>query len=206
MVKIKYKGVLDMKCAICKMKPKNKCEKEGFDCTGGKLDLSDYQLEENQGPHRISGYLQYEHGDNLTRLEELMEYCNKMEYKKLGLAFCIGLAGESRLISEILSNHQFQVSSVCCKICGLDKQDFDVPNINSKKLEILCNPIGQAQILNRAKVDLNVEIGLCVGHDILLHQYLEAPVTVLAVKDRMLAHNPLGVVYSGYWKKKFKVK
>ncbi len=35
-----------MKCARCSQKPKNRCNKEGFDCTGGKLDHSAYALEE----------------------------------------------------------------------------------------------------------------------------------------------------------------
>ena len=195
-----------MKCADCKQKPVNRCDKEGYDCTGGKLDLSAYELEENKGPHRISGYLQHECGNDLTRMEELIKYCKKMGYQKLGLAFCVSVAEEVRLVAKILSNNDFKVESVCCKICGLDKKDFDVPNVNPNKAEMLCNPVGQAEILNRAKVELNVELGLCVGHDILFHKYAEAPVTVLAVKDRVMAHNPLGVVYSSFWKKKFKVK
>lgn len=28
------------------------------------------------------------------------------------------------------------------------------------------------------------------------------PVTTLVVKDRLLAHNPLGAVYSRYWRRK----
>ena len=28
------------------------------------------------------------------------------------------------------------------------------------------------------------------------------PVTNLVVKDRLMAHNPLGVIYSRYWKRK----
>jgi len=59
----------------------------------------------------------------------------------------------------------------------------------------MCNPITQAEFLNKEKTDLNIVIGLCVGHDSLFMKYSEAPVTVLAVKDRVLAHNPLGAVY-----------
>ena len=29
----------------------------------------------------------------------------------------------------------------------------------------MCNPILQAKLLNKAKTDLNVVVGLCVGHD-----------------------------------------
>ncbi|WP_031515235.1 DUF1847 domain-containing protein [Desulfofalx alkaliphila] len=196
-----------MKCADCKQKPKNRCNHDGYDCTGGKLDCSAvYHLDENKGPHRISGYLQHEYGNDLTRLEETIKYCQKMGYKKIGIAFCVGLAEESVVIAHIFESYNFKVASVCCKLCGLDKKDYDVPNVNPEKLEIHCNPVGQAEILNRSKVDFNIEVGLCVGHDVLFKKYAKAPVTVLAVKDRLMAHNPLGVIYSSYWRKKFKVK
>ena len=44
-------------------------------------------------------------------------------------------------------------------------------------------------------------MGLCVGHDSLFFRHSEAPVTVLAVKDRVLGHNPLAAVYlaDGYY-------
>ena len=60
----------------------------------------------------------------------------------------------------------------------------------------MCNPIVQAEVLNREKEDFNVLVGLCVGHDSLVIKYLEAPITVLAVKDRLMGHNPLAAVYN----------
>lgn len=63
----------------------------------------------------------------------------------------------------------------------------------------MCNPIAQARLLNKAETDLKIILGLCVGHDSLFLSYAEAPVTVLAVKDRVLAHNPLGAIYAGYY-------
>ncbi len=65
----------------------------------------------------------------------------------------------------------------------------------------MCNPIGQAAILNAEETELNIIIGLCIGHDILFTEHSDAPVTTLAVKDRVLAHNPLGAVYSRYYLK-----
>jgi uncharacterized metal-binding protein len=59
----------------------------------------------------------------------------------------------------------------------------------------MCNPIGQALLLNNENTDLNIILGLCVGHDSLFIKYSNAPVTVFAVKDRVLAHNPLGALY-----------
>jgi uncharacterized metal-binding protein len=68
----------------------------------------------------------------------------------------------------------------------------------------MCNPIAQAEFLNGEETDFNIVLGLCVGHDTLFFKYSKAPVTVLAVKDRALAHNPLGALYlaDGYMKGK----
>ena len=57
------------------------------------------------------------------------------------------------------------------------------------------NPIAQAKILNRAKSDMNIIVGLCVGHDMLFAKYSKAPVTTLVVKDRVTNHNPAAVLY-----------
>ena len=70
--------------------------------------------------------------------------------------------------------------------------------------ESICNPIMQAKILNNEKTDLNVAIGLCVGHDSLFIKYSDAPVTVLVAKDRVTCHNPAAPLYTSnsYYKKK----
>jgi len=44
----------------------------------------------------------------------------------------------------------------------------------------MSNPIGQAAFLNKVKTDLNIILGLCVGHDALFIKYSEAPITVFA--------------------------
>lgn len=48
---------------------------------------------------------------------------------------------------------------------------------------------------NEANTDLNILLGLCVGHDSLFIKYSKAPITVFAVKERVLVHNPLGAIY-----------
>ena len=75
---------------------------------------------------------------------------------------------------------------------GLSEEQKIRPNTS----EPMCNPIFQADILNHEKVDFNIIMGLCVGHDYLVIKYLKAPVTVLAVKDRLMGHNPLAAVYN----------
>ncbi|MEW6715675.1 MAG: DUF1847 domain-containing protein [Nitrospirota bacterium] len=194
-----------MNCAECKKEPKNKCAKEGFDCTGGSLELGEYTLAENIPLQNTSDLLRREHGNSLCRTEEIINYCQKLGIKKVGLVFCIGLAEEARLIAKIFKQH-FRVASVCCRMTGIDKdKNQHLVKINEGEFETSCNPIGQAKMLNKLKTEINVQLGLCVGHDMLFHKYSDAPVTVLAVKDRVLANNPLGIVYSSYMRKKFNI-
>ena len=130
-----------------------------------------------------------------------MDFANQCGYKNIGLAFCIGLANEGKVLSRILSYNGFEVNSVICKNGNISKDFIDV--IECEKVA-MCNPIGQAMFLNKAKTELNVILGLCVGHDSLFIKYSEAPITVFAVKDRVLGHNPIAAIYTAnsYYNKK----
>ena len=66
----------------------------------------------------------------------------------------------------------------------------------------MCNPIGQARLLNEQNTEFNIALGLCVGHDSLFYRESQGLVTTLVAKDRVLAHNPCGAIYcaDGYFK------
>ena len=49
--------------------------------------------------------------------------------------------------------------------------------------------------MNEAKTEFNIVMGLCVGHDSLFLKHSDAMCTVLASKDRVLAHNPMAAIY-----------
>ena len=68
----------------------------------------------------------------------------------------------------------------------------------------MCNPVAQALLLNREGTQLNIVLGLCVGHDSLFYRHAEAMTTTLVTKDRVLAHNPAGALYcaEGYFREK----
>ena len=66
------------------------------------------------------------------------------------------------------------------------------------KFEAACNPLLQAELLNRAGTDFNVLVGLCMGHDMLFTSNSKAPVTPLIVKDRLSGHNPVISLYTRY--------
>jgi len=137
-----------------------------------------------------------------TRLAEVILLAKEMGYQRLGVAFCIGLSEEAKSIEQILSKH-FDVVSVCCKVCGINKKEFGLQQISSQNSEAMCNPAGQAQLLNEAQTQLNVLCGLCVGHDAIFTRLSEAPATTLIAKDRVLAHNPAAAIYCQYIRKHF---
>jgi Uncharacterized metal-binding protein conserved in archaea len=139
--------------------------------------------------------------NNLTRLEETTEFCKLMGYQKIGLAFCIGLKHEAKLIEKYLAKN-FEVYSVCCKVCGVAKENLALEQIKAGARETMCNPLMQAKLLVDKEVEFCVTVGLCVGHDALFTGACTVPTSCLVAKDRVLAHNPLGAVYSQYWRRK----
>ena len=186
-------------CGRCESK---EC-RDGKDCfsqVGNHKQL--YQDGHIAELHKTASAIEARYYGKETRLGEIVLFAKQLQYKKIGLAFCIGLSEEAKVLEEILSKH-FEVVSVCCKVCGIDKKDYDLPQISPGNDEIMCNPAGQAQLLNEAETQLNVICGLCVGHDAIFAKVSKAPVTTLIAKDRVLAHNPAGAIYSRYIRKHF---
>lgn len=133
-----------------------------------------------------------------TRVEDTIALAKMMKYKKIGIATCIGLIDETRRLCDILSAQGFEPLSVCCKAGSIDKLELGVEESNKVRpgtFEPACNPIAQARLLNKSKTDMNIIVGLCVGHDMLFAKHSEAPVTTLVVKDRVTGHNPVAVLY-----------
>ena len=136
------------------------------------------------------------------------QFCSTLLYPE-----CIEKAAEEYQSEEI---HTFAVNSaknerscydwletvsVMCKVGGIDKAAIGIQEeekLHPGRFEAMCNPIAQAEILNQADTDFNVVIGLCVGHDSLFLSHSKKMCTVLAVKDRLLGHNPLAAVYTNH--------
>ena len=142
----------------------------------------------------------------LTRVEETVEFARRLGVKKIGLATCVGLIEEARIFARILRANGFEHNAVLCKIGSVDKCEVGIPDdmkIQPGTFEAMCNPMLQAGLLNRWGSDLNVVIGLCVGHDALFCKHSEALVTALVVKDRVLGHNPAAALYTAgsYYRK-----
>ena len=158
------------------------------------MDEEDRMIAHNAAEVEAEGYC------NWTRIKEIIEFAKKCGYKKLGLAFCIGLSREAEVARNIFRDHGFEVVSVVCKNGSIPKSEIGIEKGDTVRKEPdeekMCNPIGQALFLNKEKTDLNILFGLCVGHDTLAIKHMEAPVTVLVVKDRVTGHNPIASIYN----------
>jgi len=140
------------------------------------------------------------------RILEIIKFAEMMNWKKLGVAFCVGLSVEAKRVVEIFESAGLDVYSICCKCGNVDKIKWGIAGedkINALRgrpdsFEAGCNPIAQADVLSSEDVDLNVIVGLCIGHDIQFTEHAKGPVTTLIVKDRVTGHNPFASLFSGY--------
>jgi uncharacterized metal-binding protein len=133
-----------------------------------------------------------------TRVEDTIAFAKLMGWRRIGVATCIGLLDEASRLGEILAAQELEPISVCCKVGRVDKEALgvkDAEKVRPGTFEPACNPVAQARILNEVGTDMNVIVGLCVGHDMLFQKHSKAPVTTLVVKDRVTGHNPAAALY-----------
>lgn len=154
--------------------------------------------EENAAVTRGSAEVETEYYCKATRIEEIVHFAGRMGYKKIGIATCIGLLNEARIAARVFRKAGFEVYGAACKVGSQMKTSVGLPETCEAVGAVMCNPILQAKLLNQARTDLNVVIGLCVGHDSLFYKYSDALVTTLVTKDRVLGHNPAAALYQAH--------
>lgn len=165
------------------------CETERRDCTRNRDSI--LPLYGNRDNRTI--YLQADQlvsggrAGMLSRTEEIREYCRLQGISHVSLAYCYALEGAAADFALFMRQAGITVSSYRCTINGIAENQVHEDLGNG----VNCNPVGQALAVNEDASELVVELGLCLGHDILFHKYVEKPFTVLAVKDRVFNHNPL---------------
>ncbi|MCI5689505.1 MAG: DUF1847 domain-containing protein [Clostridiales bacterium] len=135
------------------------------------------------------------------RVQETILFAKRMGYHKIGIATCVALLRESRILAKMLRANGFSVYGVACKTGEVLKDDLDIPPHHQGPGPVACNPVLQAQRLNEEGTELNIVMGLCVGHDSLFYKHAKAVTTTLVVKDRVLVHNPVMALYTaeGYY-------
>ncbi|HEY4784860.1 MAG TPA: DUF1847 domain-containing protein [Bacteroidales bacterium] len=121
-----------------------------------------------------------------NRVEEIRNYAKLAGLKRIGIANCVAVQKEANLLKDMLSN-DFEVFAVDCKCGKMPSSEILGPEAKG----ISCNPSGQAEFLAENKTELNIVMGLCVGHDLVFNAKSKAPSTTLIVKDREHKHNPI---------------
>ncbi len=133
-----------------------------------------------------------------TRVEDTIALARLMGWQKIGIATCIGLLAETEQLAAILTAQGLEPQTVCCKAGSIDKKSLGIAEedkVRPGTFEPACNPVAQAELCNLAGTDMNIIVGLCVGHDMLFNKHSKAPVTTLICKDRVTGHNPVAVLY-----------
>jgi uncharacterized metal-binding protein len=133
-----------------------------------------------------------------SRVNETMQFAHRLGVKHIGLSFCVGFRNEAKTLTRVLEANGFRVTSVCCKSGAVPKERLgieDSQKVRPGEPEMICNPLAQAELLNRERVELALVLGQCVGHDSATIGRLDAPAVSVVVKDRVLAHNTVAALY-----------
>ena len=118
-----------------------------------------------------------------SRLQELIRFAHISGYKKIGIANCAGVQKYAENLMRILVSEGFEVFSINCKQSGLKGEELST-ELNGPS----CDPVSQAEYLNQCQTDINIEVGLCLGHGLLFSKHSQAPVTTFLVKDFATEH------------------
>jgi len=145
-------------------------------------------VEESKIVQAAADLVDFGRAGTLSRLQETIAFAKKMEYKRIGLAYCYGMEKQVTQLAKIIRSNGLNVRPVSCTVGGIPQNQV---NPESAFCTVSCNPIGQARQLNNENVDLVVMVGLCLGHDILFQREVKADCTTLVVKDRVHNHAPL---------------
>jgi len=131
----------------------------------------------------------YIRGSN--RVQEIKNYARKAGIKRIGIAHCVTFPKEAEAVKQFLSE-EFEVYSIDCKCGRITKYEM----LGCEGNSIMCNPAGQAEYLKENNTELNISIGLCVGHDMVFNLKSASPVSTLVVKDRETKHNPMESIHN----------
>ncbi len=124
-----------------------------------------------------------------NRVEELVAYTKAQGFHRIGVAYCVTLAKEAQQLGRLLRAAGLDAELVCCRVGAIDYDEIRLPKRHPERFAAICNPVAQARLLDARDVDLVAQVGLCIGHDLILQRECKAPVTTLVVKDRALDHH-----------------
>ena len=161
---------------------------------GVAKDPSPYLEGERQALMRAADGTPFdEEGRLRSRVDELVAFARARGMRRIGVAFCVSLIREAQELGRRIRAVGLEATLVCCRVGAIDYSEIGLSKAHPERFAAICNPVAQARLLDAAKVDLVAQVGLCIGHDLVLQEECDAPVTTLVVKDRVTGHNPAAV-------------
>lgn len=143
-----------------------------------------------------------------TRVLETINFARKMGYKKIGIACCFSCLWDAKVLANAFINRGIEVIVRGCKAFQVKNSTFlnlkDEETLVPGGFQPMCNPIAQVDTLVDSGCEMVVAFGECSGHDALAGKYSSVPYSLIGVKDRVLAHNPviaLTETWSPFYKK-----
>lgn len=129
------------------------------------------------------------------RLKHIAEFSLAKGITHVGLAPCSMFLQHAHAAADYLREKGIRSTVVCCKVGKVRLNDY---GIDRKEVEhyVLCNPVGQACIFNEHETEMNVLLGLCAPHDMILGWHAKAPCTTLFTKEYISNHAPFATMDS----------
>lgn len=129
------------------------------------------------------------------RLEHIREFCVHMGVRKAGLACCSMFLPHAKAAAAYLEEKDIASVIVCCKVGAVRLEDLGIHRDIGYSYH-LCNPVGQAFVLNDNLTEMNILLGLCAPHDMTLGWHSKAPCTTLFAKEYITNHAPFATMDS----------
>ncbi len=182
-----------MECTLCKPKSCRRLEPCGNEAFSREELVEAYQAPENLATmHAASRLVDGGRAGTLSRLEEIAEFALDRSWKRVGFAYCRSMEKDAALVARYLRSRGLRIEAVSCSTGAIAQDEIDE---ESSQHKVSCNPLGQAEQIKAFQADFVVDMGLCVGHDILFRQATSGiPGTTLVAKDRTAGHAPLEAI------------
>ena len=117
------------------------------------------------------------------RIDEFISFAKKANYHKIGIAHCTSMQKYADKFARILEIHGFDVYLADCKKDKINNCEFP-----SEEARIKNTPLYQAKYMEKHNTDINVNIGLCLAHELIFIKKSHAPVTTILVRDFATKH------------------
>ena len=124
-------------CADCRIHGcwEEKPQKASRELPGRKKELLEYSLKEYQKSENHRFFVTYSEIEKMgygqwTRIRETIEFCKRMNYKKIGIAFCKGLREEAKGAGENIRDMVFMLWRLCVNREVLTKPRLELRRID----------------------------------------------------------------------------